>query len=223
MIIKTSFPDEKFLAILTKRQKERTEFFQSTEENLLTHAGANLNWIADYVLDLSVCWTKENLNIDDLYLTGTCPEWNAVIIEQCQRSSVKFRELLLQNEKITSMFKEAKFDDLPILVRYEKEKHKVLDGMHRVIGAIRDGHSEIIAFVGRLQGNPQPLCEPHVVYDLLRAYDRGINKNKADLIAALRFLKGSYSNVEMLLRKRFGKSWIPSDEIQGIIEEVLVK
>lgn len=220
MIIKTSFPDEKFLAVLTKHQKERTEFFQSIEENLLIYAGANLNWIADYVLDAGVHWTKEDLDIDDLYLTGTCPEWNAIIIEQCQRSPTEFKKLL-KDEKIALMFKRAQFNESPILVRYEKEKYKVLDGMHRVIAAIRGDYSKISAFVGKLEAKPQPQCEPHVVYDFLRAYDRGINKNKADLIAALRFLKGSYSNVEMLLRGRFGKSWISSDEIHEIITKVL--
>jgi len=221
-MLKTNFPDKKILDDLVKHIQDKANASQEPLEKLLTSCGAVLNWVADYITDETINWTKENLRIDDLYLTGTKPEWNAIIIDQCQRSPKKFRELLKTDPKIAVLFSEAEFKDLPILVRREEEKNKVLEGMLRTIAAIRDGKETIEAFVARPSGKFRPNCEPHVVYDLLRAYHRGINKDQEGLIIALRFLRHSYANVEHLLKTRFSKPYIPGDdEIQEIIREAL--
>ncbi len=97
----------------------------------------------------------------------------------------------------------------------------MLDGMHRIVAAIRDGHDNIDAFMVRFQGSPKPVCESHVIYDLLRAYERGINRDRDGLISALRFLRGSFTNVEELLRQRFDSSLLRNSDLQAIITVVL--
>jgi len=219
---KTNFPDKGFLKRLTQHIKEKTESAQEPIEQLITCCSAAMNWIADYITDETVQWSKESLSINNLYLTGTNPQWNAVIIDRCKRSPKELRELLAADSEAATLFSEAKFKDLPILVRFEDEKYKVLDGMHRTIAAIRDNKKIIEAFVARSQGKPCPKCEPHVVYDLLRPYHRKINQDREGLITALRFLRHSYANVDDLLRTRFSKPYIPGDdEIQDIIQEAL--
>lgn len=217
----TNFPDTEFLNKLVRHLKEKVDASQPLLEQLVTYCSASMNWIADYITDENVLWSRETLPIDNLWLTGTNPQWNAVIIERCERSPQKLRELLKSDPNIAKLFAEAKFEELPILVRYEENKYKVLDGMHRVIAAIRDGQSNLQAFIARLQGSLKPKCEPHVIYDFLKAYQRKINRDRDGLIIALRFLRHSYVNVEELLKNRFSKSWVPDDEIQAIIQEAL--
>ena len=119
------------------------------------------------------------------------------------------------------MFLDAKYEDIPILIRFEDDKYKVLDGMHRTIAAIREGKETIQAFIARSIGKPAPYCEPHVIYDFLRAYHRKMNLDRNGLIISLRFLRHSYANVDELLINRFNKQWVPDDEIQEIIQEAL--
>jgi len=217
--MKTSFPDKKFLNKLLKYSKKKADISLDVVEQLLIYSGASLNWIGDYVTDKNAQWTKEKLNIDRLYLTGTNPKWNAIIIDRCKRSPQKLREYFIKNKGAKKLFAEAKYQNLPILIRYEDNQYKVLDGMHRTIAAIRDGKKEINAYIVRLKSRPRPQCEAHLVYDLLRSYNRGINKDKNGLVSVLRFLRHSYSNVDDLLRKRFSKPYIPGDdEIQDIIK-----
>jgi len=216
------FLDEKFLEKLTEHLAEKVGQHQSATDRLIMLSGARMNWIADFVTDPGVEWSKEDLNIDDIYLTGTNPEWNKVIIDMCERSPKKLRELIQSSSDIATVFSDAKFEDIPVLIRVEEEKFKILDGMHRTVAAIRDGREIITAFVGRLKGDKlMPMVEPHVVYDLIKAYQRSKEKDRIALIAALRLLKNNCANVDDLLRKRFNKSWIPSDDIQEIVQEAL--
>ncbi len=217
----TNFPDQKYLGSLIEHLKQKVEFYQDPLDKLMMYSSAAMNWIADYITDENVKWTKEKLLVDDLYLTGTNPKWNKIIIEQCKRSPKKLKELFNSNKKIKKIFYEAKSSNLPILVRHEKGKLKVFDGMKRVISSIRDGRKTIWAYVVKPQNKQRPKCEPHVIYDLLKAYHKGLNKDKKSLIIALRFLRKSYANVDNLLKERFNKSWVPDDEVQKIIQESL--
>lgn len=216
----TTFPDEGYLHSLITHQAEKTNLLTPLEK-IQMYSGARMDWIADYLTDRSLTWTLQDISVESLYLTGTNPHWNAVIIDQCGRSVQRLRELMHADPAVAALFSDAKADPLPILVRYEDEKYKVLDGMHRVVASIRDGVATIPAYVARRSGKPQTFCEPHVVYDLMKAYHRGLNPDRAGLVQALRFLRQSYRNVESLLRERFIKAWVPDDEIQTIIREAL--
>ncbi|MBI2024819.1 MAG: hypothetical protein HYT03_01890 [Candidatus Harrisonbacteria bacterium] len=217
----TNFPDKGFLNGLAKQMREKVQNYQDPVEQLLTNCSAAMNWIADYITDENVEWTKEELTVDSLWLTGTNPEWNEVIIKKGARSPSKLHELIKTDKTVAGLFSELKFDEVPILVRLDEEKYKVLDGMKRVIAAIRDDRITVVAFVAIASGVPAPKCEPHVVYDLLRSYQRGTNKDQEGLIAALRFLRKSYANVSNLLINRFDSSWIAAIEVREIIQEAL--
>lgn len=218
----TTFPDPKYLHELIQSEKTRFEENSTDLEKLVTYTSASLNWISDFVLDPGIMWQRRTLLIEELYLTGTIPEWNKVIIDEAQRDPQQLKDLFDTKPAIKDLFKAAVWNEKPILVRKEDGKNKVFNGMHRVIAAIRDEKKEIDAFVGELTDNSyHPVCEPHVVYDLLRAYIRKINTDRDGLIIALRFLRKAYTNVDALLRYRFDSSGIPDKEIQLIIKASL--
>lgn len=215
-----SFPDQKYLAWLLEDMTRRNSA-RGVEDKIIAEAGAALNWVGDYISDKSLVWSKETLELDSLWLTGINPKWNRIIIDDLQRSPIAFRKWLDEDENRKDLFSSAKYSTHPILVRHEEDKLKVLDGMHVVVAAIIAGYTAIEAFVCAPTGKAQPHCEPHVIYDLIRAYDRKINTDRAGLMAALRFLKNSYANVEPLLRERFTGGWMLNQEVREIVEEVL--
>ena len=221
-----NFPDEEYLRDLVEAQKKRTENYQTPAELLVMWSGATLNWIGDACTDPHTKWSKEHLAIDQLILTGTNPEWNEIIIKKAEKSPSKLAQLIKEDVAIAKMFSDAQWHEAPILVRADDtNSYAIFDGMHRVVAAIRDGRTEIIAWVARRDMNVPmvPACEAHVVYDFLRAYQRGSNKDRQSLIIALKFLKKAYGNVEFLLKERFGPTWIPNKDLQEIIAEVLAE
>ncbi len=215
---KEDFPKE-YLEGLAKNHQEKVIQDLDATGQILMYAGSRLNWVGEYVNDESIHWELNTLKVDSLTLTGTSPEWNQITLEQAQADPRKLRELLKDN-KIKQLFNEAKFSDVPILVRGEDDKLKLLDGMNRTVAAIRDGVDEIQAYVGTRIGEPQAQIEAHVIYDLIRAREQG-RGNVNDFKAALRFLVHSYSNTRGLLETRFNADWVNSPQIQTIIEEVL--
>ncbi len=218
----TTFPDQEFFQRLIAYQRKKIAPFQSPLDELVMLSGAALNWLGDIFSDPNITWTLEKLDINTLWLTGTGPEWNDVIIRRCERSPAKLRRLLTDDPDVANMFGSVAFDPAPILIRFDDSKLKVLDGMHRTIGAIREGRDQVGAWVARPIADARPSCEPHVVYDLIRAYQRKLNTDRAGLIAALRFLRAAYANVDQLLRERFNKEWLPDDKMQSIIAAALM-
>lgn len=217
----TNFPDEEYLRDLVARLREKSEHYQNPLDQLTTVSGASLNWIADFLTDRNIQWTKEELTLESLYLTGTGPEWNAIIIDRAERSPAKLRQLIQNDPSIAEVFANEPWSEREILVRADGEKLKVLDGMHRVVAAIRDGRATVKAYVARQEGVPRPQCEPHVVYDFLRAYERGSNRDREAVVNALRFLRKAYANVDGLLRERFSPKWLLDKELQGIVRDAL--
>jgi hypothetical protein len=215
------FPDKKYIEELNAELAARVRSELSTEVQLLMYSGALLNWVGDYVTDESIEWKEENININNLWLTGTNPEWNKIIIDACKRSPALFREWLANNPAEAAHFNTTSYHSEHILLRFEDEEYKVLYPMHKVIAAIRDGVTEIPAYIARPTGQLKPVLEPHVVYDLIRAYQRGLSRDRAGLVSALRMLTESFANVEILLRERFSPEWLPDEDIQKIIAKVL--
>ena len=191
------------------------------ETKVLMFSGAAMNWIGDFISDRNVRWAKKKLNLNALYLTGTNPAWNRIIIDKCGRSPEKLREFFHAKKNNAAVFRDAKYSSIPIMVRVDEGQYKVLDGMNRVIAAIRMNRKKINAYIASSAGKPRPVCENHVVYDLIKAHQRGINRDKKGLIAALRFLRKSYINVDSILRRRLDRRWLPDMELQKIIKEAL--
>lgn len=216
---KSDFP-KSYLEDLVKNHQEKVAKSQpDPADRLLTYSGSLLNWVGEYINDESVSWKLKKITINSLTLTGTGPEWNKITIEKAERKPDKLRELL-KERKIRKIFKECKFIDIPILVRVENDKLKVLDGMNRMIAAIRDGKKEIRAYIGTRKGQADPKIEPHVIYDFIRAFQQR-KGNEEDFKAGLRFLINAYSNTQELLKTRFTPQWINNEKISKLINEAL--
>lgn len=214
-----TFPDKKYLSDLLDKDRERLENYDP-ESRLLAYSGAFLNSVADYLLDANIRWRKRIMNIDDLKLTGTNPRFNEVVLKLASGSPEKLREII-KEPATKRVFGKLVFSARPILVMNIDGQYRIFDGMHRTIAAILKGKNTITAYVGKYAGKPKPICEPHVIYDFIRSYKRGVNTDRRGLIAALRFLKKSYSNVGPLLKTRFDARHIKDPAIQKIIKQVL--
>jgi hypothetical protein len=219
--LKTNFPDEAYLQDLTEQIRQKFEQYNGPLEQLLMYSGAVLNWVGEFITDPSVQWAREEVEVEKLYLTGMGPLENKFVIDQAEHSPIVLREILHRDAEARQLFEQMSFNPKPILIRVDDSKLKVLYGMHRAIGAIKENRQTITAFVARLTDAPRPQCEPHVVYDLLRAFDRGINSDQAGLVTALRYLRQSYANVDQLLRERFGSGWIHDPKLKEVIDQAL--
>ncbi|MEA3249776.1 MAG: hypothetical protein U9Q03_05490 [Patescibacteria group bacterium] len=219
----TNFPDEEYLRGLVNAHKERVEGQAELVELLVMWSGASLNWIGDVFTDPAISWVKKDLHLPDLYLTGTNPEWNVIIRGRADHSAEKLGAIFRSEPATAEIFSEATWSDVPILVMAHGGHLKVFDGMHRVIAAVRDDRKSITAWVGERDAKipPRPSCEPHTVYDLIRAYQIGSCRDRQSLVAALGFLYRAYGNVGHLFTERFSAGWIPDDEIQDIMREAV--
>jgi len=222
LVFLMNFPDQDYLLTLRERMLTKTETTHDLVSQLLAYAGMELNWIGDFISDENIEWQKEEIEISKLFLTGMNPEWNYYIKTMTNGSPEAMSALMKEDALLQNMCKELPDDSFPILVRKEGEELKVLDGMNRTLKALWDNKTVIEAYTAYPKGNARPWCEAHVVYDVLRAYQRGLNTNREDCIAALRFLKNSYGNVEYLLKTRFSKAWVDYPELQSIIAEALM-
>ena len=76
--------------------------------------------------------------------------WNTIVIDRAKREPAKLRELL-KDPDIARVFEKAQWSPVPVLVRVDLQdggKLKVLDGLRRVIAAVRDGYDTVEAWVG---------------------------------------------------------------------------
>lgn len=216
---KRDFP-EKYLETLAKNHQQKVlGRLKDPTDRLLMYSGALLNWVGEYINDESISWSLEKVPLEKIILTGTSPEWNEITIVKAERSPKKLRELF-KSSRIRELFKEAKFTDVPILIRETEGQLKVLDGMKRVIAAARDGIDEVKAYIGRRRGKPEPKVEPHVIYDFIRAYQQR-RGNEEDFKASVRFLVNGYSNTRKLLEERFSIDWVGDDKTVRLIREAI--
>jgi hypothetical protein len=216
-----NFPNQEDFKAIVEYFDSRVKSWQEPLTRLLMLSGASMNWLGDFFTDPNVSWSKRDLKIDGLWLTGTNPELNRFVIEQAERSPAKLRQILSTDPAAQKAFGNLDVEPGPILVREEEGKLKVLFGIYKVLGMIRAREDHVSVYLARVQGEAQPQCEPHVVYDLLRAYQRKSSADREGLVAALRFLRRSYSNVDDLLQNRFGPGWVPDEDVQKIIQEAL--
>lgn len=215
---KTDFPKSYLEALAKNHQEKVSQLLKHPADRLLMYSGSLLNWVGEYINDKSINWELKKIPVDSLTLTGTGPEWNKIVIKRARRKPGKLRKLF-KDPKVKNIFKEAKFTDVPILVRVEGNELKVLDGMKRVIAAIRDGIAEIKAYVGTRKGKAQPEIEPHVIYDFIRAFQQR-GGNEEDFKTSLRFLVNAYSNARELLQTRLGPRWVDDEKINQLVNEV---
>lgn len=216
-----SFPDDDYFRDFVKFELAKTEKTNTDMDNMLMSAGAQLKWVGDIFSDDGWQWEKKTMTIDQLTLTGVSPDFNLIVIDRAKRSPVALRQIISAEPLVRKQLTQFQHDPRPILVRHDGPALKVLDGMGRVLAAIRDRDQKIEGYIGTPPAVLKPHCEPHVVYDLLRPYEQKRTTNVDGLIAALRYLRATYANVDDLLRKRFGPEWVKNEDVQIVIRHAL--
>ena len=216
-----SFPDDHYLEKLIEKGSKRLQAHTKPEQ-LLAFSGVFLDSTAQLVFLKNATWVLKTLPItDEIILTATNPALNALVITQCERKPSRLREVLQRDQKARELVQGITMNNLPILVMQREEGVRVFDGMHRLIAAIRDGAETIGAYVGTLQGEIQPECEAHLIYDLIKPYQWGLHRDREGLVTALRLIKKSYVNAEELMRVRFAPPYLDDPEIMDILKEAL--
>jgi hypothetical protein len=216
--------DEYLKRVVEYEEKELDKNF-SDRERLMIYSGANLNWQGDFLGNPKIKYKKITVPVEKILLTGTEPKWNKILVDECNRSVTIFKERISKDKKLKEMFeRESSYRDFPILLRGPYDGYyKILDGMYRFVGKVVKGEKEAEGFVSVNGDEVLPFCEPHVVYDLIRGYERNFkNRNGEDgLYQSLLFLSKIYGNVEALLRERFDPDHIMDKDTNRVIKRVL--
>jgi hypothetical protein len=209
-------------------QAKSLQLLNDPRHLILVNAGVRLNWMGDYLANPNIVWSElTEMDVNDIQFTGTGHEWNQILIQQCDRSPVKFIELISENPNLQEMFrKESLYNqDLPILVRKSEDagKYKVFDGMHRFVGALVNGQNSIKVYFPKNVEEVQPWCENHVVYDLIRGFTRNANDSDGELqlFYALKLLLRSYGNVREYLISQLDQGFEIDKTVQKIIQKAL--
>jgi hypothetical protein len=215
---------EQYLETLSQHEEQKGNL--SSREKILVYAGVYLNSMGDFLANPNIHYTKKQIPIEQVLFTGTSPDWNEILIKQCKRSVAQFQALIQQDTAIKEFFtKKASFEPIPILLHGPDEDsfYRVFDGMHRFVGAILANHTVVEAYVPTNVSEHLPICEAHVVYDLIRAFQRHAKdeSGKKELYYALRLLARTYENVIELLKSRFNSTYVSDDEVQEIITRVI--
>ena len=220
---------DQFYEHLVKHEKQKVEEElknkwekEKSRVEILVYSGARLNWVGDYIGNPDIKWEERELLLDSIRFTGN----DSFLIDDCEKSPLKFQEIIQDNPELKTKYEEiASFGDEPILVRKTEEpgKFKVLDGMHRFVGAAIRNEEKIKVYIPLNEGEILPYCEAHTIYDLIRGYLRNARdeKGEKELYYGLRLLLRTYANTEKLLKERFNKHWVNDDNVQEIIDKVL--
>lgn len=219
---------ERYLKNLAIHEKEKRYDTLPDRIKILVMSGVALNWLGDYLANPKIKWIEKQIAIGKIKFTGTGPEFNKILIDRCGRSPEKFKDLITQDSKIKKIFQNyATKSSIPILVRPDEENkgyYKVLDGMHRFIGAIFAGKNKVAVWLPENDQKALPECEYHVIYDLIRGYQRNARdkEGKKELYHALKLLSRTYSNVKKVLQERFHQGWVrDAEDVHKVIEKVL--
>lgn len=216
-----------YIKKLANTEEKKSESYKhDSRHRISVHSGVLLNWLGDYFANPNIKWEKVSLSVKNILMTGVDPEWNKLFIKKCERKSEKLTKLIAKDlglkGRIMKWVNSSKNPNI-ILVRKDKDKYKVLDGMHRFVKQILEGKEEIKVYAPTNEISELPHCEPHVVYDLIRGFQRNAydKKGETQLRNALALLSRTYGNVNQLLKNRFNKDWISDKKVQKIIEAII--
>lgn len=217
---------EAYLEVLAEHEDEKSRSLLDPRDRILVNAGVRLNWIGDFVANKKIKYKKMSVILEKILFTGASKKWNKILLGECGKSIGRFRELIARDEQVRKMFaEEASFGDEPILLRGPDEKgfYAPVDGMHRLVGAILQNKNTVAAFVTADGGECLPICEAHVVYDLIRGFQRHAKdeQGKIELYHALMLLARTYENVVGLLKGRFDPEHVPDESVQEIVRKVI--
>ena len=217
---------ERYLEDLNIHEEEKRKKELDTRQRIIINAGIGLNWIGDFLGNPNFKWELQEFPVEKIQFTGTGPEWNKILKGKCEGSVIKFRELIKAEPEIKNMFEpHISLGDEPILLRHSEDEglYKVLDGMHRFMGAVMTGKPTIKAWLPVNEKEHLPVCEPHAIYDLIRGYIRNARdeEGKQQLYYGLKLLCRTYENAPKLLKERFSGQWVAADDVQEVINKVL--
>ncbi len=216
---------EEYVAALARHEATKSiQVLEDPRDLILVHSGVRLNNIGDYLTDTSIEWHLEDVPVDHIGFCSTTPARNRVLLDQCERSPVRFKQLLASDDQVRATFaRDASFGDEPLLLKKVDGGLRVVDGMHRLVGAILCERLTVSAFVPRDALPILPKCEAHTVYDLIRGYQKNARdeQGQRDLFHGLRLLCRTYANAVDLLRHRFSSRYIPDEDVQQTISSVL--
>jgi len=218
---------EDYIQRLAQHEADKSEpLLRDPRQVILIHAGIRLNSLADFLTDPLIEWSLAQVPVDQITFTSTLPEWNEIFLRRCLRSPERLARLLKQDALVRSKVAEwASYSDEPLLLKTTADGLRVLDGMHRFVGAIVQQKTSVSAFVQVGTTRSLPLCEAHTLYDLIRGFLNSARdmSGRADLLASLRLMCRSYRNAASLLRERFDPAHLPDPEVQEVIGEVLFR
>jgi len=219
---------EKYIKDLAAHEERKSMPFLNPRMQILVNAGIRLNWIGDYLANPKIRFRKIKISVDKILFTGSSLAWNKILLDRCHKSVGEFKELISKNQTIKKKFiKDASYSAEPILLRGPDEKgfYRVLDGMHRFVGAIIKNKKTVSAYIPVDEGKYLPICEAHVVYDLIRGFQRSARDKQGenDLYHALRLLARTYENGADLLKIRFNHKYVPDKAVQKIIRKIIKK
>lgn len=219
---------EAFLTRLADHEDEVCKSKLDARSRILVNAGIRLNWTGDYLANPAMEFQLIEVPVNNILFAGTEPGWNKILIDQCHASVQEFRTLFESNEDIRNKFlQEASFSEEPLLLIPAGNQgfYSVFDGMHRFVGAILKDKNTVTGYAPVNAGRQLPVCEAHVVYDLIRGFQRNARNEEGrhDLFCALRLLCRIYANVPALLENRFNMEYVADVEVQQVIRDVLEK
>jgi hypothetical protein len=159
---------EKYLEDLADHEQHESldSLGANPNEKIKIFGGHRLNWLGDFFGNPEIKWEKILLEINEILFTGTSQELNPILKDKCQSQPAKLGELINLDESVKKIIQNhATFSDEPIVVRHKENTGKflMLDGTHRVLGAILQNKTHIFAWYPQKEFELLPHCEAHVV------------------------------------------------------------
>lgn len=219
---------EKYLKDLVKHEMWTyfKEYCSNPRQAMIFLWWVALNSIWDYLGTKEAKYERKSINLEEIYLTWTKPEINKITIDTCNREVKKLRQLIKNDLKIKEKLEKwASFwNETILLIDLWDWKYKSFDWMHRIIWHILLWKNKIDAYVLKNYWEFLPDNEPHVVYDIIKAYQRSkrTEQDKNDLKSALRLLVNNTWNVKDLLINRFNPDYLKDDEVNEIIGKIIL-
>ena len=217
-----------FLESLGEKEAKKVESLVSEDprKKILINGGVFLNWLGDFFANPEITWRKIEVDIDQIRFTGTNPELNKILLERAEKKPAKLREILDADPEVKKYITDiASNNQVLIVVRHGENEgeYKMLDGSHRLLTMILEGKEKTIVWYPGNELELLPVCEAHVVYDLIRGFIRNAKdeEGKKELYYALKLLIRAYSNVPDLLMNRFNSEYVFDEDVQEVIKKVL--
>lgn len=184
-----------------------------------------LNSMWDYLGTPDAKYERKKVLLNDIYLTGTSPDINTITIDTCKRDVKTLRKLIDEKSDVkdTLTWWASFWEETVLLIDVWEGKYKSFDGMHRIVGHILSWKEYIDAYVLVNYGEFLPHNEPHVVYDIIKAFQRSQRTpiEREYLKGALKLLIQNTWNAKYLLWNRFHSKYLKDDDVQEIIQEAL--